>query len=297
MKIYVINLERSTSRRQRLVDCFARFGYTDYEFFSAIDGRRIPAELKPLVDRSSARRRLGREMSDGEIGCALSHALVYKKILNDGVREAVVLEDDAILGDAFFELLSSGALSRSGYKHILLHCRHPRVLRWPVGSLGEKHELFRLVSEVWGATAYYLSSERAYRLWREVLPVSYVADWPVPLECWREVACLYPFVVFPPRDGSGDSTLEAERAPLMSQSSLESRSRLFRRKLVRGLSLLVLPCLIWPQVFGRVEDLKNYLYRYWLRVLSRFWGRDLSWVKPDDWPKPPLDDTNVLTEL
>jgi GR25 family glycosyltransferase involved in LPS biosynthesis len=50
-----------------------------------------------LVDFKKSRLRLGREITVPEIGIALAHCAVYKKLVIEGLNWAMVLEDDAML--------------------------------------------------------------------------------------------------------------------------------------------------------------------------------------------------------
>ena len=81
MDIYLINLDRSPERlafmRQQL---------------AGLDFIRFPA-----VDGSSMRDGIESHLSDGEIGCLLSHRGVWQKLIESGKPFACVLEDDAEL--------------------------------------------------------------------------------------------------------------------------------------------------------------------------------------------------------
>jgi len=53
-----------------------------YELFFGVDGRRgLPAEHEPLVDRSARINAGSRPMSDPEYACALSHLMIYRRIV------------------------------------------------------------------------------------------------------------------------------------------------------------------------------------------------------------------------
>ncbi|THD52615.1 glycosyltransferase family 25 protein [Enterobacteriaceae bacterium ML5] len=91
MKIFVINLARSTERRASIEHQLKQFNL-DYEIFEAVDGAQlsyaeIMRDTKPL----------NYAISCGEIGCALSHIGIYKKIVAQNIPEALILEDDALI--------------------------------------------------------------------------------------------------------------------------------------------------------------------------------------------------------
>ena len=78
-KIYCISLERRTDRRKKAHDHFSSLGI-DFEFFDAIDGKDIPISKGKL--------------NQGEVGCILSHLSIYKKSIEDGIGDYLILEDD-----------------------------------------------------------------------------------------------------------------------------------------------------------------------------------------------------------
>ncbi len=105
MKIYLINLDRDKERLEWAIGQLAAFGLP-FERMAAVNGRGLPDE-----EVSSAYKRfrwwcaLGRPIRIGEIGCALSHFTIYRKMLADGDCFACVLEDDVILEPEFGAIL------------------------------------------------------------------------------------------------------------------------------------------------------------------------------------------------
>ena len=97
-RIYVITLRRATDRHALLARALAGLRY---EVFHGQDKRDLdPADLRErgIYDDREARRlhRHGRGMNLGEIACALSHAGVWRRILEEGHERALVFEDDAV---------------------------------------------------------------------------------------------------------------------------------------------------------------------------------------------------------
>lgn len=107
MKIFIINLERSTDRRSSMEARLNELNLA-HEFISAVDG----SENNFLYsDRYDAKKRLfmrGRELQRGQIANFASHITLWEKCveLNTPI---VVLEDDAILKDSFPEAVNIAA--------------------------------------------------------------------------------------------------------------------------------------------------------------------------------------------
>ncbi|WP_272537647.1 glycosyltransferase family 25 protein, partial [Providencia sp. PROV225] len=92
MIVFIINLKESSERRLKMQ---AQLDKTElkYEFINAVNGKDLSnTELKEIVyDYPNCM------LSKGEIGCALSHLAIYKKMVNENIEQAFVLEDDATL--------------------------------------------------------------------------------------------------------------------------------------------------------------------------------------------------------
>jgi glycosyl transferase family 25 len=96
---FIISLPKDTHRRAHLERQLRK---TDIPFsvIEAVNGAALPAgELAVAYDRRKAVRLFNRELSKGEIGCALSHLAVYRKMVAEDIPCALILEDDASILD------------------------------------------------------------------------------------------------------------------------------------------------------------------------------------------------------
>lgn len=100
MKVYVINLKHSTDRKAYMQELLQPYSFLDVEFVEAIDGRCLSdTDKAKMFNIEKANSRYGRYLSDGEIGCTLSHQLCYQKLINDKEDFALILEDDLIISE------------------------------------------------------------------------------------------------------------------------------------------------------------------------------------------------------
>lgn len=110
--VYVINLDTSIRRWQRLWKVLQRYNGLSVTRVSAIDGRRLTqadllsagASLRTtlsLVSKPQPRCRHWMIDAPGAIGATLSHAKVWQAVVTENHRFAAVLEDDAnvLVGD------------------------------------------------------------------------------------------------------------------------------------------------------------------------------------------------------
>lgn len=108
---FVINLDRD---RARLDDVARGLAAVDvaFERHPAINGKRHGALIRRLIRQDFHSRAKQRPMTDGEIGCTLSHLSVYRRMLREGVEKALILEDDAVFEPEFASFFANhlGAL-------------------------------------------------------------------------------------------------------------------------------------------------------------------------------------------
>ena len=95
---YVINLDRCIERWAHAQGIAQVAGLPNVIRFSAVDGNALGTEgIASLQQRgilSTDLSNFSAGCREGEIGCAVSHALVLEDILKRGWRSALILEDD-----------------------------------------------------------------------------------------------------------------------------------------------------------------------------------------------------------
>lgn len=167
MKLFIINLPDSKNRRENMRTVLKNT-QLDWDFFEAFDGRNITDKQKNTVyDASKAKNNVGREMSGGEIGCAISHRNVYKYMIDNNIPEAVILEDDVVLSDSFKETVI--AISELCLKNTIVkledRCENLRTSVWNIIRLPNGSVLGKLVDrKAFGAYGYYLDKTAAASL-------------------------------------------------------------------------------------------------------------------------------------
>ncbi len=178
MKAFVINLKRNPERRDFMMAQLDRLGM-DYEFFDAVVGADYHGDPR-WYDAKRSLAEISRELKSGEVGCALSHAFVYKEIVRRGLGSAFVLEDDAILHDDLPEVLKAleaGALEQ-GDLVFLERCDF--VMPFSSRHLVKRYRIARPVLVKIGSVAqsagYVVTLEAARSLQDANIPVYVPAD-------------------------------------------------------------------------------------------------------------------------
>jgi GR25 family glycosyltransferase involved in LPS biosynthesis len=98
--VFCINLKRAKERKRRMVQEWTEKRGIDLIFFDAIDQKDIDINnlqepFKTNFEKSFSSPLKKIDLSLGEICCSLSHAKILKKIMELGLNEAIVIEDDS----------------------------------------------------------------------------------------------------------------------------------------------------------------------------------------------------------
>ena len=103
-KVYIINLERRSDRKKKIIEELNKVGIKNYEFINAVDGNdsKIQNLYKKLKKNKSKIK------SAGHLGCLLSHKKALKKAYSSKLNQILILEDDVFFkNDNFYEELQS----------------------------------------------------------------------------------------------------------------------------------------------------------------------------------------------
>jgi GR25 family glycosyltransferase involved in LPS biosynthesis len=133
-KTYVINLARCTDKKAIIENNIAKLNL-NHEFFSAIDGgdtettSKFNFKINGWSDPNS-----GKAMTNGEVGCALSHWSIWSEIVDkcgSGIYPSngkfLILEDDVVVPDNFLNRFAD--LTKNMETYDLLYChRKPLAL-------------------------------------------------------------------------------------------------------------------------------------------------------------------------
>ena len=167
MRVFVISLQEAEERREIMRARLSAAGLA-FEFFDAVDGRGFDVPLHPAYDAWRRRSYFGKDLSGGELGCLLSHRAVYEKMVTEGIKAALILEDVAIL-DADFTAVLQGA---QGCEYdIIRFMDKPKLSNVPsrvVRDLGSGYSLRQFCAIPGGAYAYVITLEGARKMIAEL---------------------------------------------------------------------------------------------------------------------------------
>ena len=99
--IWIINLKQDKKKRQILEKQIENLSLT-YNFLESVDGNHLE-NINFKVLKKWKEPFTGKQITKGEIGCALSHIKLWKKVPEN--KYIIILEDDVILTKEFEEKL------------------------------------------------------------------------------------------------------------------------------------------------------------------------------------------------
>jgi glycosyl transferase family 25 len=176
--VQVISLPEAAARRAAISGNLGGRG-VDFEFFDAVDGLAEADRYRDSVDSVISEKILGRKMTPGEVGCALSHAFLLRKFIEQSALPYLfVFEDDIRLHES-----AIGAMAALSNRHREIH----HLIVFPSGydffprwrsriALGAAQRLYQSVDPAWGTYAMFITRHVAERLLEDFIPVVVPAD-------------------------------------------------------------------------------------------------------------------------
>ena len=164
----LIPLERKKEIGERLEKLGLKF-----EFFKAIDGSQLSQQEKELYSQKSAIQQFGRELMEGEIGAAISHAKIWQWVI-DIDQTVLVLEDDAVFDINLINLIKNNKKFPSDWELINFHTDAGLE---PIGeTVYDEYRIARLLGDANRLTAYLINPKGAKKLIKHVYPIRVQCD-------------------------------------------------------------------------------------------------------------------------
>ncbi len=166
--VFIINLLQDIEKKEHIKNLCTAYNLSP-EFIKAVNGKSLSnKEIENAYSKENAINIFGRELSRGEIGCALSHKKIYQKMVNKRINEALILEDDVEFNSELLNVINTINSFPEKWNLILLghHSCKKRDLEtrysfWGKTRLTENYVLTRPVECGCGTYGYILTLEAA----------------------------------------------------------------------------------------------------------------------------------------
>ena len=176
MRVFVVNLDRSIDRMESATRQLNALG-VDFERWPAVDGALLSDEERKAAVGFRWWCATGRKIRVGELGCALSHIKLYRKMIDENIPLACILEDDVKLAACLPDVLKRS--------ETYLTSDVPTVIQlsnW-TDYESDKEEI-RDSSQNNSTEAYVITQEAARRILKINMPIA------VPCDHWQRFARL-----------------------------------------------------------------------------------------------------------
>ncbi len=152
MKIFYINLDERNDRKKFIEKQISRMEFK---------GERVSAIKKN--DPKAITHKNDIQLKPSEISISLSHVKCWNEILNQNLKEAIILEDDALLSKNFETIIKRIEASKIEFDLIRLEVREKNnlLLGLPIWKTKQpkQYKLCRCYSRVTGLAGYIISSD------------------------------------------------------------------------------------------------------------------------------------------
>jgi glycosyl transferase family 25 len=230
-RIYVVSMERNADRRERMQRNLRGLPLT---YIGGVDGRLLSdEEVREVYDDRAAQEIYGRSLSRGQLGCALSHRMIYQDMIENQLDRVLILEDDATLcqdnlpsiesiltqlpTDWDFLYLYTIRRGETFWLDLKIEIVYPLlnaigIRRYPVDAIRRIHSRryspnLRVAGQHWSAIAYAVTRPTAERMLHFQTPVCTVADDVTRMICATGGINAYLSVPNIFKQGSEDSTI------------------------------------------------------------------------------------------
>lgn len=200
--VFVISLSTAKERRKHIRKQLDRSGL-DYSIVNAVNGKALTdSEIAAVCDMNAVNKN-PQWLSSGAIGCALSHLNIYQKIVEEGLKWTLILEDDVILAADFKTHLDGIIKNLTTEDVVMLYYQsweplklsnQKKILYWKEHGLYFPTDIRQVIT----TGAYLISHDAAKRLKENILPIRVSADswgWFHAKGCIKQMRCVYPRIV------------------------------------------------------------------------------------------------------
>ena len=177
INIFLVNLDKRPDRLKYVSD---QLKVLDLKFkrISAVDGSLLDDD-HPLVDNNAFLVQMGKQVTKGEIGCAESHRLIWREIVDKSIPFALVIEDDVKIDRSVKSFLNSNVYENLDFIN-LSYTRPFNVNEKALSELRENNIQIRpLIFTKWRKTWEKLEG----RMRRRIFKIFYLADNVTVCEC------------------------------------------------------------------------------------------------------------------
>lgn len=242
MKIFVISLLRSKDRRESISGQLQSLNLP-FEYIDAVNGLEMtPEDVRQVCHDSYFQKYLDVEwITEGVVAAAMSHKVIYQRIIDNNLDYALILEDDVLLSEEFPSVLDALKNFLREDRAITLFCQTSvpdKNIYFDKESaipVIDKFKLYKPLSltKVGSGAAYIISRKIAEKYLEIQTPLRFCPDWWenfLDEGCYGDFRFLYPLIAKP---GEFASTINYRKEHLIVDRTHRTLKQFsFPRKIV-----------------------------------------------------------------
>lgn len=94
LPIFIVNLKKDVEKILHMQELYRSYSLQP-QFIEAIDGKLLSEDtVDKLYSENIAVKTIRKDLTRGEIVCALSHKSIYEKIINNDIGHAIIMAND-----------------------------------------------------------------------------------------------------------------------------------------------------------------------------------------------------------
>ncbi len=170
--IFIINLKQDSHKRKHM-EKLCKQHNLNCQFIEAVYGKDLDEEtLAKVYNKKESIDLIGRELTKGELGCALSHLSIYKHMIDKNINQAIIFEDDIHIKKDFSTIIQNMNALPDNWELVLLGYFRGSVekeklirsyLRYRK-NITDTHKLVRLTQIASGSHGYLINLKGAKKL-------------------------------------------------------------------------------------------------------------------------------------
>ena len=189
--IWMISLERAVERRTFVESGFRDLGLP-YEIVTGVDGSALSDDQQRAGSQVRALFHMGRRLTEGTLGNAMSHLAAYQRMVEEQVPAVVVMEDDALPTLDLLDVIDAVGSFPDDWDVVTFCTQFDWAGATPVDDriIGGRYRLCTYQRVPFGAQCYLVRLRAARRLLDVGYPVCLPADellfrpWPARLRVY-----------------------------------------------------------------------------------------------------------------
>lgn len=215
--VFVINLDRAPERLAHMRGQLERI-VAPFERIAAVDGRRLDADAVARATAHDVKARLRPALTRAELGCFLSHAAAWQRVVDGGHAYGCIMEDDVEFASDFSYWLDRTDQYPAGFDVLKLEAigKHEHRRATVVGTSGRW-----TIGHCWfgasGAACYIVSNSGARRLLARLLPCDAAVDTAM-FRYWENGLRIYDVLPYPARQIGAPSSVQRQGDAALGQA-------------------------------------------------------------------------------